>query len=774
MMTDQDRAFSMGMINALGAADPFRDSAEQYVAAGWAPFPLPPKAKKHPPTGVTGHLGKGVKLSDVERWLTDPHPHNVGLRLPGDVIGIDVDEGYITDGEMKCGAQSLAELEDRYGPLPPTWSSTSRGTEHGPGLSRILLFRVPMGTRLRSAPGPAIESIQRHHRYMVCWPSEHPDGRMYTWYDDAGDTAQRIPEVDDLADLPWEWIEGLRSVGGDTAEVAAPEEVAQFLETHVEDRTPGRLKGIKTKLADRPVGTARHDYLLTMACWAMREAAAGYYTASDAIALLRQWWTIVMDSTERLESSEFDDAIAWAIAQAAHEPKRVARLRDDSRPPIDPEASLVNLPASFWAERPVLTQIRLAALSRLVSPDALLHVVLARVAAITSHTVELPPSVGGAMGLSYLATLIGPSGAGKSTSMSVGADLLAAPDDVLDRLPVGSGEGLVEVLFRMVEEEGPNGKMVKVKRQTNHQAIVFIDEGQALTELGGRQGSTLLSTLRTIYTHGTIGNTNASEERKRVVRGELFVYGIVVGLQPELAGPLLGDAAAGTPQRFSWAMATDPSMPDDLPEWPGALDWAAPTSFDLEPYRITGTYVRHRLELADPIRSEIRAHRLAVMRGQGDADPMLSHAHLSRLKVAALLALLDRRMSVSEDDWRLAGVIFDTSSAVRRSVQTQVANVAKRTEEARTAIVVQRQATIESDASTRALASAARSASRKIHLHHEAGDHDGGPCVQRCLSRAIASKHRQLVTVDEVVDRAIADGYIVRDGDGFKPGRVSP
>ena len=198
---------------------PFATAHRAYLDAGWAPIPLPTGAKYPPPGGVTGDRGRPPRPEQITRWLTDGYthkvgdeyrpilpPHNIGVRLDGGVIGIDVD--HYAD---KAGADELAALETAHGPLPPTWCSTARGDDDGPGLSRILFYRVPNGTRLKANPAPAIEIVQRHHRYAVVWPSVNPKtGTVYRWYDDTGEDADRPPYVDQLADLPWAWLEALR------------------------------------------------------------------------------------------------------------------------------------------------------------------------------------------------------------------------------------------------------------------------------------------------------------------------------------------------------------------------------------------------------------------------------------------------------------------------------------------------------------------------------------------------------------------------------------
>ena len=93
------------------------------------------------------------------------------------VIGIDTDHYG-----AKRGGDTLAEGENCWGLLPPTYTSTSRDD----GISKIRLYRIPKGVKLAGVitfPELGlgdVEIIQPHHRYLVCWPSIHPDTGMST------------------------------------------------------------------------------------------------------------------------------------------------------------------------------------------------------------------------------------------------------------------------------------------------------------------------------------------------------------------------------------------------------------------------------------------------------------------------------------------------------------------------------------------------------------------------------------------------------------------
>lgn len=415
-------------------------------------------------------------------------------------------------------------------------------------------------------------------------------------------------------------------------------------------------------------------------------------------------------------------------------------------PGVDPETGELlpdaswSLPAEFWEARPALGHIRDAAHSRRRSADACLHIVLARLSAIAPHTVLLPAVVGAPAPLSYFAAIVAAPGVGKSSANDIAGEIVPAPEWVADQLPLGSGEGLAEVLFDLVEEDDGKGKTRQVKRQVRHNAFVFVDEGQVLGDIGGRSGATLLPTLRTIWTGGTFGNTNASIERRRIVPARSYAYGVVAAFQASKAGALLDDAGAGTPQRFGWASAIDPTIPDVAPEWPGALPWERPALVE------TGG----GLKLSEAIRVEIDAKDLARARGEVAVEALDAHAGLYQLKVAGLLTILDGRREITDDDWALAAMVKATSDAVRDSVLSAVAAERLATERATSSRYAERHVTAIAAEERRRIVDCARRIATKVKAEPERW-------TRVELYRAM--KHWRTV-FEEGLDHAIAEGWV--------------
>ncbi|GAA5154735.1 hypothetical protein GCM10023340_38770 [Nocardioides marinquilinus] len=304
-------------------ATPFRDAVLAYAQAGWpCVLPVPPETKSPPPTGFTGAEGRDTDPNQLAAWLKSHATSSIALRMPDHVIGIDVDQ-YVKGEVSKHGAETLASFEQQWGPLPPTWSSTARGDQAGPGLSRILLFRVPAqryATRL-STGGPNgtgdVEIIQRHHRYAVVWPSVHSGvvaestgtTAVYRWYAPDGSPAEpgRVPAPGELAELPPAWVAGLAE-GAAAAGVASADPAAggSMLEQICEDYavecaelTSARLYAVD-EVGNAEAGS-RHDTMTERVHHVVHLAAAGHAGGGHAVLELRELW-------QRLTASEGREA----------------------------------------------------------------------------------------------------------------------------------------------------------------------------------------------------------------------------------------------------------------------------------------------------------------------------------------------------------------------------------------------------------------------------------------------------------------------------------
>jgi hypothetical protein len=420
-----------GRAGEMSDGQPYAEAAWLYRRAGWTGvLPLGGRSKYPPPPGFTGWAGAMPSGADVQAWTEGAHgAGNIALRLPLGVYGLDVD-AY----EGKAGAAALAELEAAHGPLPATWTVTSRSD----AVSGIRLFRagLPAGRRWRDEPaghGRGIEAIHFGHRYAVVWPSVHPNGHKYAWWRPspvpgaapvlAGDN--EVPRPDELPVLPAAWVEALSEPGevreGSQAGHAETLDVVRGWREG--DPCPpvaaAESEGFR-RLRDATDGAALHpagrDATYELACLGheghagVRAALARHYSAFVEVRAGRgggsrasaegEWWRLVRGAVGKLVPSaarERCDCDLWAGAGVQFDPGPLTG-------PLGPasateEATTFDIGA---LPPPVMIDSGQALLEELLSGDQL----AARAAPV--------PLVAGLLYRDTLAWLIGKSGSFKS------------------------------------------------------------------------------------------------------------------------------------------------------------------------------------------------------------------------------------------------------------------------------------------------------------------------------------------------------------------------
>gem|GEM_PF-3593453 len=366
----------------------------------------------------------------------------------------------------------------------------------------------------------------------------------------------------------------------------------------------------------------------------------------------------------------------------------------------------------FWSTAPVLEHLHLFAKARSVQPWAVLGITLANIVAEVGPDLVIPPLVGAPAPLSLYIAVVGPSGAGKGAATGAARDALRIgsnkPEDPFADVyadpkthPVarhnpGTGEGVFRTFTHRVPKLGADGEPVKpavtVARQYNRRALFSVPEVSMLGALGkGRPGGTLLPVFTMGWSGEQLGVQNRDQSTVLPVDRMSYTMCAVVGVQPKMAGILLDDADSGTPQRYVWVDALDHNMPTDAPPEPGPFRaWVAPEFAPMTEVRVCPT-----------ARSELRAAHVAFNRTDGIAGPLDGHAGQCRLRVAVALALLlrqgDRTVRVTDEDWRLSGVVMAHSTRVRDGAQTTLrsaaadVNVGKGKADAVRAVIVETQ-----------------------------------------------------------------------------------
>lgn len=185
-------------IPATAVQQPYLRGALAYFGQGWSPIPIRARDKTPLVSGFHGKTGRYPKQADIAQWASRFPDANLALRMPDDVIGIDVD-AY----DDKHGDDQLAELEAEIEVLPDTPISTARTD----GISGIRFFRVPAGMSWVSKAHKDIEIICAGNRYAVVAPSWHQGaGAAYRWLASDGTVLDSAPHPGALPPLPDTWV----------------------------------------------------------------------------------------------------------------------------------------------------------------------------------------------------------------------------------------------------------------------------------------------------------------------------------------------------------------------------------------------------------------------------------------------------------------------------------------------------------------------------------------------------------------------------------------
>lgn len=325
----------------------------------------------------------------------------------------------------------------------------------------------------------------------------------------------------------------------------------------------------------------------------------------------------------------------------------------------------------IWHSRPVLTHTLNFARARRVGPTAMLGSLLVRAIASTDPNLVLPPVVGDFASLNVCFAFVGPSGHGKGATEAAARAATDIPQ--MPELPIGSGEGLARTFAANDQGE-----------QADRRAIFTASEVDGLAAIGSRTGSTLMATIRQLYSGEAIGAANAQKHTRLIVPRHGYRACLTVGVQPEAAAPLLADER-GTAQRMVWLPVGDPDAPDTKPDEPAPFTIARHLT-PVDDYTV--------LALPDEAVRAMEDHHLAKLRGE-DVDPLDGHRMLTQAKVAAGFMILDGRTGrVTVEDWNLATRIMAISDQTRRRLSQVAVDNARKANRARAHATAERDETI--------------------------------------------------------------------------------
>jgi hypothetical protein len=427
---------------------------------------------------------------------------------------------------------------------------------------------------------------------------------------------------------------------------------------------------------------------------------------------------------------------------------------------------LGDLEDRVFGATPVLAAVRRAARSRSFGPWAVLGSLLARVVAEVPPHVVLPPTIGTVASLNLSVALVGGSGDGKSVSHQIAGEFLGTCTATL--IGPGSGEGVIDTFLAWDKDQTalmPDPMLTR--------ALLYADEVEQMAKVGERKGATFDTTLRSLWsgTHASTTNTKAGG-RRRSLPAHTYRLAVVAGVQPAKSAVLMDDAG-GTAQRWLFLPAADPAIPDSPPPWPGALTWSPPLRNGTD--RRTGL---HHMTLPEVAAAFVHAqHRLRQRDPHGGG--LDSHSVLTRLKIAAALALLHGDAEVTDQAWAISEVVLEASRRTRQTCLDALASQERQRNAQRGRADAERQGAAEQARSERAAKNAVllwRTVSNPTHANakHEPDE----PCTRRCFAHALRH-HGGRAVVDEALAAADDLGWIdhLTDDTGtdrWRPGPSQP
>jgi hypothetical protein len=327
---------------------PYNLAAASYFNNGWlGVLPLPINEKWPPPSGYTGKDAPDPSAEQIYEWILNAKG-NICLRLPKNVIGLDVD-AY----KDKTGGQTLMQLEQDFGILPETWRVTSRND----GTSGIRLFKIPENLAWPSIAGPGIEIIRNEHRYAVVWPSIHPEGGTYRWINPAGtDVIGAGPNTSELPELPQTWIIALTQGKFETSSIKkqlTPMQTNTMLEAVKTNGQPCERVTNEVHNLHRVLSGSegsRHDATLPIVMRLVSLGARGHHGVANALDVGEQVFTTMLSSergSHYVAANEWRNMVTGALAKISDYRNETCRGSDCAKPqqaPLNQFTPVIDLP----------------------------------------------------------------------------------------------------------------------------------------------------------------------------------------------------------------------------------------------------------------------------------------------------------------------------------------------------------------------------------------------------------------------------------------------
>ncbi len=675
--------------------------AEHFASRGYKLVPIAAGCKY--PKGLPNWQEEAsAHPAKIKRWfaMTD---NGIGWAMGRQPNGSFV---FAVDVDGDAGMDSLIQLLKIHG--QEAFFNTACQMTGGGGMHFFFTADIEIRNSARQI-APHID-IRGEGGQVVIGPTIHPNGNPYVWQKLPDDRVP-IPAPDWLIELIVSEPEPEQPSGSISAEPTPTRSPASVVGVGDDDQSPADWVRENMSIGDMLAGTG-WTYMEsrggdTLWCRPGKNPRDGHSAILHGDEHLVVFSTAAPPEFSRVGSDNRDGSISLSPSQVYaacyHGGDFSAAMSDVRRnrmsrraPGIDPVLASVPLqqesassgqaettvaqgmwlPDEFWEARPWLRHIRQAALSRALSPDAVLLSLLGRFAAMVPPTLRLDSDLAVTATLDWMGVVVGPSGGGKSAANVLARELIDSKrTDILWDAPVGSGEGIVESF--MGDEIGDDGKKTGRRTYKTGEYIavhVAIDEGKAFAQMSSRQGTTIVETMLSAWSGQPLGQTNSAiDRRRRVPPGERRVS-VTVNMQTKNGHLLMTEALRndGFANRLVFASAVpEPGTRVGWRErkqrypYPGPLDIQSPPI-------IRG----QKVTFPDETRDAFDAIQAGIEAGVIDGN-LEGHSVLVQMKVSAMLALIDGRYAVDPEDWDLASYFMASS----RSVREMLLSTYRRTQE---------------------------------------------------------------------------------------------
>ena len=176
----------------------------------------------------------------------------------------------------------------------------------------------------------------------------------------------------------------------------------------------------------------------------------------------------------------------------------------------------------------------------------------------------------------------------------------------------------------------------------------------------------------------------------------------------------------------------------------------------------------------ESIKAELRAADLAKARGQADPAELNqfdSQAPVMRVKLASLLAILAGRRHVTVEDWQLALMLWQASSATRDAILAYSAAQRRLEQEKRTTARIEEEVRVD-DAKKQAEEARTDRAVERVATRIAFLAREHGPQTRKSVRARVAGRDKKYV--NDALAYAILREWVLDESGQFTPGPVPP